>query len=202
MRAKRRKPQSRKPDETRKRLLDAAETAFNFLGFDGTDTNRIARAAGFAPQTFYRHFEDKTDIFLAVYDRWWRDEGTAVAKTIAAGGRAEDIARVVIRFHARWRVFRRSLRHLAVSDARVRVARASARLEQLQALKRIPGAKHRSDAELSAALLSLERLCDAAAEREFTDLGISVADTHKMIAAAVRVTHGARSRKSAQRNRH
>ena len=90
----------------------------------------------------------------------------------------------------RWRGFRRSLRHLAVEEKRVRAARTAARLEQLQSLKAIPGRKKRSDAELASALLALERLCDAAAEGEFADLGISKAAIRKAVAAAVRHTHG------------
>jgi len=202
MTPKRRKP--RNSEETANRLLDAAEAEFNSRGFSGTDTNRIARAAGYAPQTFYRHYQDKTEIFLAVYDRWWRGEGAAIGETIAAGGRAEDIARVVLRFHARWRIFRRSLRHLAVEDKRVRAARAAARIEQLQSLKALSANKHRTHSELAAALLALERLCDAAAENEFADLGISAANVRGMIAMAVRATHGALkvpSQKIANRNR-
>lgn len=201
MSPKRRKPQTRKPDETRKRLLDAAETAFNSRGFEGTDTNRIARAAGYAPQTFYRHFDDKTDIFLAVYDRWWRDEGAAIARVIAAGGRAEDIANVAMSFHARWRIFRRSLRHLAVADSRVRAARAKARRQQLQSLAAIPRRAVPEMALLTASLLALERLCDAAAEGELSDLGISKATARNMIANAVRATHGTAPVARTHRNR-
>jgi len=181
------KPKRRNKQETSDRLLNAAEAEFNSRGFEGTDTNRIARRAGYAPQTFYRHYKDKTAIFLAVYDRWWREEGAAIGKIIAAGGRAEDIARVVLRFHARWRIFRRSLRHLAVADKRVRAARAAARLQQLAVL---PGAAKRKQAELAAALLALERLCDAAAEGEFADLGISGSAVSAAVSAAVRATHG------------
>lgn len=190
MTAKPRKAPARKPDETAKHLLDAAETEFNTRGFHGTDTNRIARAAGYAPQTFYRHYADKTAIFLAVYDRWWRSEGRAIAKIIAARGSLDDIARTVISFHTRWRIFRRSLRHLAVEDDRVRAARAAARRAQLRSLKALPRRKKRSDAELASALLALERLCDAAAEGEFADLGISKAAVRRAVAMAVRATHG------------
>ena len=42
---------------TRERLIRAALRAFGRGGFQGTDSNRIARAAGFAPQTFYRWFD-------------------------------------------------------------------------------------------------------------------------------------------------
>jgi AcrR family transcriptional regulator len=52
---------------TRERLVQAAAAEFREQGFAGTDTNRIARRAGFAPQTFYRWFTDKTEIFIAVY---------------------------------------------------------------------------------------------------------------------------------------
>jgi len=190
MKAKPRKAQTRNPEETAKHLLDAAEAEFNARGFHGTDTNRIARAAGYAPQTFYRHYDDKTAIFLAVYDRWWRSEGGAIAQILAARGSADDIAVTVISFHTRWRGFRRSLRHLAVEDDRVRAARAAARLEQLRSLNAIPGRKKRSDEELASALLALERLCDAAAEGEFADIGISKAAIRKTVAAAVRHTHG------------
>src|SRR5271156_3112848 len=69
----------RDPAATAKALLDAAEREFNARGFDGTDSNRIARAAGFAPQTFYRHFPDKRAVFLAVYERWWKGESDALA---------------------------------------------------------------------------------------------------------------------------
>lgn len=184
------KAKPRKPEETAENLLKAAQSEFNKRGFHGTDTNRIARAAGYAPQTFYRHYKDKTAIFLAVYDRWWRSEGGAIAKIIAARGSIEDIAKTVMLFHSRWRLFRRSLRHLAVEDKRVRAARAAARLEQLQSLKAIPGRKKPDDAELASALLTLERLCDAAAEGEFADLGVSKTAVRRAILEAVRRTHG------------
>ena len=52
---------------TPERLIAAAAAEFREAGFAGTDSNRIARRAGFAPQTFYRWFKDKTEIFIAVY---------------------------------------------------------------------------------------------------------------------------------------
>src|SRR6516164_7449492 len=85
---------------TRAALLHAAEAEFNARGFDGTDTNRIARAAGYAPQTFYRHFKDKRAAFLAVYDRWWKDESAALQRP--AQERPADVeaaARVALAFH-------------------------------------------------------------------------------------------------------
>src|SRR5271155_2608583 len=90
---------------TRAALLDAAEVEFNAHGFEGTDTNRIARAAGFAPQTFYRHFEDKTAIFVAVYERWWQAEAVSLQASVRALD-AEAAARIALAFHTKWRGFR------------------------------------------------------------------------------------------------
>jgi AcrR family transcriptional regulator len=179
-------PRKRDPEETREKLIAAAEDEFNAHGFHGTDTNRIAKAAGYAPQTFYRHFTDKTEIFLAVYERWWQGEVVALEKVLRKRRGKEGAAaaaRVVIGFHTRWRGFRRSLRHLAVTDVRVRRARAAARWAQLAPLKRA-GTK-RSDAELIAALLTAERLCDAAAEGELTDMGLSRREITMLVARAM-----------------
>lgn len=85
----------------------------------------------------------------------------------------------MISYHSKWRGFRRSLRHLAVEDARVRAARAVARLSQIAALKALPGRKKISDQQLAAALLKLERLCDGVAENEFHDMGVTRSDAHK-----------------------
>jgi AcrR family transcriptional regulator len=183
-------PARGRPAETKERLLAAAEKEFNRRGFFATDTNRIARAAGYAPQTFYRHFADKTAIFVAVYDRWWRAEGRAIGELDKGDGALDRIADTAIAFHTRWRVFRRSLRHLAVTDARVRAARAAARLKQIEALKRRPRKKKLRDDELIAALLALERLCDAAAEGELEDMGFSKKSARDAVRAQVRVTHG------------
>src|SRR5258707_5965558 len=99
------------PRSTREKLLDAARRLFNSDGFLATDTNKIARAAGFAPQTFYRHFGDKTEAFLEVYDTWWKSELAALGQ-LRQPGSAEKAAQVTLAFHRRWRIFRRSLRHL------------------------------------------------------------------------------------------
>ena len=47
-------------------------------GYAGTDTNRIARRAGFAPQTFYRWFADKTAILIEVLHVWEEVEQAVV----------------------------------------------------------------------------------------------------------------------------
>src|ERR1700749_1990478 len=77
------KPPPRAPEETRSRLVAAAGKLFNSVGYFGTDSNRIARAAGYAPGTFYVHFADKREIFLEVYRGWVASEWQAIAAVIA-----------------------------------------------------------------------------------------------------------------------
>jgi AcrR family transcriptional regulator len=185
---------ARDPQATRAMLVKAASAEFNMRGFHGTDTNRIARKAGFAPQTFYRHFEDKTAIFLAVYESWWQGEATALQGLFRANGAdTAKAARIVIAFHTRWRIFRRSLRHLAIEDGRVRAARNTARKAQIARLARMAGSR-RDAAEMFAALLSAERICDAAADGAVRDFGISAARTLHLVAEKMAPLIGARPR--------
>lgn len=186
MRKTARKKPVRDAAATRAALLDAAEAEFNTHGFEGTDTNRIARAAGFAPQTFYRHFEDKRAAFLAVYERWWKGESEALAK--AGDGQAPSdaaAARVALAFHTKWRGFRRALRHLAIVDPKVRAARTAARRAQIARIREFTNQGARSDEDLAAALLKAERICDAAADGELADLGLSQNAAKALVAAAV-----------------
>jgi AcrR family transcriptional regulator len=181
-----RKKVSRDPEATRAALLDAAEAEFNADGFHSTDTNRIARRAGYAPQTFYRHFEDKTAIFVAVYERWWQSEADTLTKLMQAKPRPDltKVADATIAFHVKWRGFRRSLRHLSTEDARVRRARSIARRAQIKGFR--PFAKGRSDSEIASSLLILERLCDAVAENEFADMGLPRAAGRAAVVAAIK----------------
>ena len=180
--------------DTRARLLAAAQKEFNSAGYFGTDSNRIARRAGFAPQTFYRHFADKIAIFLAVYEGWWQDESAAlgaVLATPALQNHARQAAKIVLDFHTSWRIFRRSLRHLAIEEPRVRAARAAARKAQIA---RHRGSDHRSTAQLAAALLKAERLCDAHADGELADLGLGKAAALDLVVAAMAELTGRPSR--------
>jgi AcrR family transcriptional regulator len=188
---------ARDPDATRGRLVAAASSEFNTRGFHGTDTNRIARKAGFAPQTFYRHFDDKTAIFLAVYEGWWQGEAAALQGLLGtAEPDAVAAAKIAISFHTRWRVFRRSLRHLAIEDKRVRAARNAARKAQIARLQDYRGSK-RDTADMFAVLLAAERACDAAADGEFADFGISRARTLALVAEKMVPLIGAPPRRTA-----
>lgn len=159
-------------EETRAKLIAAAAKEFNQHGYHGTDSNKIARRAGFAPQTFYRWFRDKTEIFLAVYRQWEEDEREMLAKLIAARASAGQLADAAVAHHRAYRNFRRSLRTLSYEEPEVRAARAQSRLRQIENIKSWNKSSRITTAEVATILLQLERLSDALAENEFQDLGV------------------------------
>lgn len=178
-------PTRRQPARTRELLIKAAIEEFNTRGFSGTDTNRIARAAGFAPQAFYRHFADKLAIFLEVYERWWQAEAEQVGAAMRKSRDASTAARVVLKFHQDWKIYRRSLRTLTLEEPRIRRARAEAR--RRQALMVAPGLTGNDLAEKVGQLLTVERLCDASADGELSDIGISDAEAFMLVASAMQI---------------
>jgi AcrR family transcriptional regulator len=58
------RPLSRKGLDTRRRLLDAAESVFGELGFPDASVVKVAEAAGVATGTFYLYFDSKRAIFV------------------------------------------------------------------------------------------------------------------------------------------
>jgi AcrR family transcriptional regulator len=170
----RRTPRPRRgpPEETRARLVQAAAELFNRDGYDGTNSNHIARAAGYAPGVFYKHFTDKREIFLVVYADLFAHEWREVIATIdAAGTPAERAARIIDRFlahHRRWRGFRASLRLLILMDKVVRDFYRSQRRQQLELLAGLRRQLGQAGSPESDTLLlfTLERAADAFAEGE------------------------------------
>lgn len=160
-------------EATSERLLQAAAREFNEHGFGGTDTNRIARRAGFAPQTFYRWFQDKVEVFVKTYERWQREEFAALAPLLAEKASDVRLAQAIVAHHKAYLVFRRSLRQLSVENEVVRAARARSRLNQIAYVKSLNPNVARDDASLAATLLQTERLADALAEGEFYDMGLN-----------------------------
>lgn len=176
--------------ETARRLVAAALTEFSEHGYAGTDTNRIARRAGFAPQTFYRWYADKTAIFIAAYEAWAEQEFAALQALERARAASTTLAQTIVEHHRSHLHFRRSLRLLAVEHAAVRRARADSRRRQLEVLR---GISQRPEAALPAMLaetLQLERLADAIADGEFEDLGLDARAAQKTIAALIDALRG------------
>ena len=167
---------------TNEKLVAAAAKEFNQRGFDGTDTNRIARRAGFAPQTFYRWFRDKTEVFLAVYRAWEDEERAMLSKLIARKAPAAELVEAAIKHHKAYRTYRRSLRTLSLENATVRKARAESRRRQIDQIKAWVAPAKLTDVEIATILLQMERLADAVAEGEFGDLGLDDAQARRVLA--------------------
>ena len=212
MSATRKRPPARAPEETRTKLVEAAGKLFNSVGYFGTDSNRLAREAGYAPGTFYVHFADKREIFLEVYRGWvdseWRAIAAAIVPEKSAGARSLEhvpekwkpvfrkghasaqslrIAQAVLRHHREWRMFRKSLRALTVTDERVhqvRVAERARQIAQTSELLRARGVTQ-TPARIYANLLLFEILCDAVADGDTETLGLKERDILARLAADV-----------------
>jgi AcrR family transcriptional regulator len=159
--------------DTRTRLIQAASAEFNEHGYAGTDTNRIARRAGFAPQTFYRWFADKLAIFIAVYRVWEDTERALLGELAVRKASTKQMLDAAVQHHRNYLVFRRSLRQLSAEHQAMRRARAESRKRQVAQIKlwqQKPGA---DEGRLAAALLQMERLADALAEGELQDMGLA-----------------------------
>jgi AcrR family transcriptional regulator len=173
------RPRRGSPEHTRERLVAAAAKLFNRVGYHGTDSNRIAREANYSTGTFYKHFKDKGEIFLAAYETWVASEWKAVASELAAGGTAEEIARrlvaLSIDFHTRWRGLRSSLLALVFTDSEVRRFYRQQRRRQLDMMAELRakiGAPRRSREDDAIHLFTTERTFDAIAQGELRDLGL------------------------------
>lgn len=164
-------------------LIEAAREQFKLHGYWGTNTNMIARAAGYAPQTFYRHFDDKRAIFIAVYEHWVESEVVLLSATRSA----DEMANVLIEHHRLNRVFRQSLRSLTVTDPEVGSVRARMRLMQADLLgTRIDSFGQLALTERLAFVLQVERLCDAIADGEFAACGVTEENAKGAVVAFIR----------------
>ena len=180
---------STKPKQVRsgtaEKLLYAAAAEFNDHGFAGTDTNRIARRAGFAPQTFYRWYEDKIEIFIRVYRYWERLEADALEALLARSASDAQVAQAMVEHHRAYLKFRRSLRQLSLEHPKVRAARAASRLRQIANIRRLQGAMAIDEADLAAKIFQMERLTDALAEGEVDDMGLDPGATTAVLAGII-----------------
>lgn len=57
--------------ETRTRILQAAQQLFARQGYDATTTRDLARAAGVAEGTLFRHFDHKKTILIEIATQGW-----------------------------------------------------------------------------------------------------------------------------------
>jgi AcrR family transcriptional regulator len=62
--------QQQRTDETRTRILEAAEKCFAQHGYDGTGVAEICQAANLSKGAVYHHFASKHEIFMELLNRW------------------------------------------------------------------------------------------------------------------------------------
>jgi AcrR family transcriptional regulator len=94
-----------KPAMTRDAILDAAQQVMHTLGLANTTTREIALAAGLSEAALYKHFDDKTDLFLSVLRERMPDLYAALRdlphrvghRTVRAN--LEDLTRVAMAFY-------------------------------------------------------------------------------------------------------
>ena len=166
--------------DTRARLIEAAMSEFIEHGFSGTDTNRIARRAGFAPQTFYRWFGDKLAVFAEVLHVWDEAEFAMLAALMdsehgdgdaGTGLSPQQLAEACVENTRPFLTFRQQLRSVTMQDAAVRQARAQGRAGLLVRLSRL--CPHLAPEALAHAVLQIESLSEMLARGDHTDLGVS-----------------------------
>lgn len=79
-----------KREETRRRLMRAAQRLFAERGFDGTSVDEIAAAAGVSRRTFFHYFDSKENVILSRHEDFER----VLLDAIRAAPREEPILRV------------------------------------------------------------------------------------------------------------
>lgn len=175
---------------------------FNRVGYHGTNSNRLARRAGFAPAVFYQHFRDKRALFLAAYEAWVSAEWSALELHATRAADARSLARAIVAEvlaqHRRWRVFRASLRALVAADPVARRFYHRQRRRQLrwlESLQSASGAAAQSPAEDFLLVCTVERVCDAAADGELAGLRLPAREVRRHLEALVRTHLRSRGRK-------
>ncbi|OBQ24693.1 MAG: TetR family transcriptional regulator [Anabaena sp. WA113] len=84
-------------NQTRTRILQAAQRLFAAKGFEGTTTRDLAQIAGVAEGTLFRHFANKKAIFVEVATSGWVDILTDLLTELSEMGSYKAVAPVMRR---------------------------------------------------------------------------------------------------------
>lgn len=176
------RPRRGMPEQTRARLIRTAAQIFNRVPYWETDTNALAKEAGYSTGTFYRHFKDKREIFIAAYREFVAEEWANIEANVVPGqspGESIDrAADALIEHHRKWRVFRGNLRALVTYDEELRELTQALRREQLEKMSFMrmrEGLQESRSLESDAVhVMMFERVCDGLADGDFVSLGCSV----------------------------
>jgi len=73
-------------ENTRDRILDAAETLFQRRGYHETSMDEIVRKSGMSKGAIYGYFESKEDLFRSLHDRSYVQAFESASALLTAGG--------------------------------------------------------------------------------------------------------------------
>ncbi len=85
----------RNPEETRKKILDAAYALFLQHGYHGASMSRLVEATGLSKGAIYHHFSSKEEIFVAVLSARVRELLAALRDV--TGDSPQEVARARFR---------------------------------------------------------------------------------------------------------
>lgn len=88
---------AKRKEESRKRLLAAARELFVARGYHATRPQDISRAAGLGHGTFYLHFKDKRECFLAFVEEARAEVDGAVIARAATATTLPEMVEAVLR---------------------------------------------------------------------------------------------------------
>jgi len=77
-------------EETRERILAAAEDCFAHYGYDATGVAEICQRAGVSKGAFFHHFPTKQAVFLEILERWLAKLNEQLAALRAGGSTVPD----------------------------------------------------------------------------------------------------------------
>ncbi|MBO9998774.1 MAG: TetR/AcrR family transcriptional regulator [Cyanobacteria bacterium SID2] len=83
--------------ETRTRILKSARRLFARQGFEGTTTRALARDAGVAEGTLFRHFDNKKAILVEVATQGWIEILTDLLTELSEMGSYKAVSQVIQR---------------------------------------------------------------------------------------------------------
>lgn len=110
---------TRNPEETRKRILEAAEEEFARKGFDGARMRDVAQVAGVNHALLHHYFGDKESLFRAVVENAFSEVPTQALEEMRKHGDLEALipayVGMLVQFHQSRPSLARLL-HLAAMD--------------------------------------------------------------------------------------
>src|SRR5438045_6719007 len=88
----------RRTKETRDLLLRSAETIFVRDGYEGAELGEIASLAGRTKGAIYAHFENKEDLFIALFSERMTFYADRMREMLASSTRPEQSVQIVRKF--------------------------------------------------------------------------------------------------------